>query len=747
MNKKFELLAPGGDIDSIKAAIVAGADAIYCGLDSFNARNRAVNLTFEQLIGVLELAHKNNCQVFLTLNILILENEIPALIKLLNKLVNSKIDGVIVQDIGLFYLLSNHFKTLDIHASTQMTTHNEGQILFLKKMGASRVNLSRELNIDEIKSLTALGHRHNVLSEVFVHGSYCIGFSGLCYISSVYGGNSGNRGRCSQPCRDQYQQTQAGNDYPLNMKDNSAFSDLKLLVDAGVDSLKIEGRIKGPSYVYTVVKSWRKQLEKEALAAPLADSDGDLYKVFNRDFSDGYLKGDISHSMFIDNPRDHTLKYVELKHQGATAEKIGVAKRQLYDEKVLMQQGVEDKIKNLSIAKKNLLIAVSGVENSPLKIQVTTPDKDFEVLSQSNLGKAEQAMIDRSTLEKRFKSLNSALYQIEALNFVNLQDSLCIPFRELTSIKNRIAFLLNDSVELMAPVSLPVLNKPQTVVDRAQLSVMISSEKDIALSASTSADIYFKLPDSFKKGCTKLASLFLENEQLIPWFPAVLIGKNFDAAVEFLNEVKPRLVVTNNTGIAYHAYQMGIKWIAGPYLNTTNSYAMINMQEQFNCSGAFISNELNKNQISSITRPDNFRLYYNIYQPVMLMTSRQCFFQQTVGCKKTQIDDKCMQRCSKSTSIINLKGNAFVINKQRGGYPSIYSDKPLLNTEIVGDLRTFFNGFFIDLTDVGLVDDSVENKVMTIKLFEDFIAGRAGAEEELKKVIGPFTNGQYKKGL
>ena len=277
MKQQFELLAPGGDIDSIKAAIVAGADAIYCGLDSFNARNRAVNLTFDELNGVLKLAHKHNCQVFLTLNIIILENEIPALLRLLNKLVNSRIDGVIVQDLGLFYLLSKYFKTLDIHASTQVTTHNEGQILFLNKLGVSRVNLSRELNINEIKSLTEFGHQNNILSEVFVHGSYCIAFSGLCYISSVYGGNSGNRGRCSQPCRDQYQTTPTGNDYPLNLKDNSAFSDLQLLADAGVDSLKIEGRIKGPSYVYTVVDSWRKQLQRYAQGAPLLADDEVLY--------------------------------------------------------------------------------------------------------------------------------------------------------------------------------------------------------------------------------------------------------------------------------------------------------------------------------------------------------------------------------------------------------------------------------------------------------------------------------------
>lgn len=124
MKRKIELLSPGGDIDSIKTAILAGADAVYCGLSKFNARNRAANISFEDLQGIVRLAHKNSCKVFLTLNIIVLDSEIPALVKLLNRLVNTAIDGVIVQDLGVFHLLSKYFKGLNIHASTQLTTHN-----------------------------------------------------------------------------------------------------------------------------------------------------------------------------------------------------------------------------------------------------------------------------------------------------------------------------------------------------------------------------------------------------------------------------------------------------------------------------------------------------------------------------------------------------------------------------------------------------------------------------------------------
>lgn len=135
MNPKIELLAPGGDVDAIKAAIIAGADAVYCGLDTFNARNRASNISFEELVGVIRLAHQYQCQIFLTLNIVILEREFKTLAKLLSKLVNTTLDGVIVQDIGLCYVLRKYFPSLDIHASTQLTTHNVGQIPFLKNWG------------------------------------------------------------------------------------------------------------------------------------------------------------------------------------------------------------------------------------------------------------------------------------------------------------------------------------------------------------------------------------------------------------------------------------------------------------------------------------------------------------------------------------------------------------------------------------------------------------------------------------
>ncbi len=758
MSRKIELLAPGGDVEAIKAAIVAGANAVYCGLDTFNARNRAANLSFDELCGILRLAHQYDCEVFLTINVVILEQELPALFKLLNQLVNTSLDGIIVQDLGLFNLVKKHFPTLDIHASTQLTTHNEGQIHFLSKIGASRVNLSRELNLGEITSLTALAHQHHMLTEVFVHGSLCIAFSGQCYSSSVSVGNSGNRGRCSQACRDEYEETAAGNKYPLNLKDNSAYFDLPELVEAKVDSLKIEGRIKGAHYVYTVVDSWRKQINQFVDTGKLLDDDSNLYKVFNRDFTNSFLKGNLTKGMFIDNPRDNSVNHAVEQKNAISVVQIQEVRQNLRADKNELGATLEQKIQFLNIDKMPLTLTFLGQEGLPFTIKAKVeavsnqPEQDsqfneFVITSDSSLQCSDKSALEPAALEKRFRSFNDSDYAIQEYDFSQLSKGLSIPFKELTALKNRLAFLLNDSVEVIAPVELPVLAQADKIDQQPKLSLLISDEKDAHLCDITEADIYFKLPESFKKGCNKFIELLQRNPRFIPWFPAVLIGKDYLEAVRILEQVKPQRIVTNNTGVAYKAFEMGIDWIAGPFLNTTNSYALMTMQEELNCSGAFISNEINRMQMRNIKRPAGFKLLYSIYHPILMMTSRQCFFQQTVGCNKPSIEDGCMLKCEKATTITNVKGISFAVDKQKGGYPSIYNDEQFLNVDVIKDFSSLFDEFFIDLTDIGSGSKAKLDKVQLVEHFEQLLSGEADAISQLNTMVELSTNAQYQQGL
>ncbi|MFT6604549.1 MAG: putative protease, partial [Bacteriovoracaceae bacterium] len=665
----------------------------------------------------------------------------------LNQIVNSGLDGIIVQDLGVFDLVKKHFPSLDIHASTQMTTHNEGQILFLNKIGATRVNLSRELNLDEIKSLTSLAHENSILTEVFVHGALCIAFSGQCYSSSVSVGNSGNRGRCSQACRDEYEITAAGNKYPLNLKDNSAYFDLPELVDAKVDSLKVEGRIKGAHYVYTVIDSWRKQINSFVDSGKLIEDDSNLHKVFNRSFTNSFLKGNLTKDMFIDSPRDYSKKHAIDEASASSPEEVKKVKKELFEDRNALGASLSDKIKDLHIEKPKLSLSFKAKLGSPFIISAITEEKTYEIKSSVNLTASVKNSLTTESLKKRFNSFNDASYMLVTSDFSSFDEGLIIPFREITQMKNRLGFLLNGSQEVVPPVDLPKLSVYEKVESKPKLSYLISDERDIHLLDKTDADIYFKIPESLKKDDTYYKDLFLQNPRLIPWFPAVMIGKDYLEAVKILEVAKPSKIITNNTGVAYKAYELGIEWIAGPLLNTTNSYALNTLKEELNCSGAFISNEINRNQIKKIRRPKDFRLLYSIYHPILLMTSRQCFFQRTVGCNKPSIDASCMLSCEKATTITNVKGISFAVDKQKGGYPSIYNHEQFLNIEAMKDFNGLFDEFFIDLTDIGIGSKERLDKELLIQEFEKALNNINTPTDTLKRMIPISTNAQYVQGL
>lgn len=758
--KQFELLGPGGDMKSIKAAIVAGADAIYCGLGHFNARNRATNIEIGDLNQVVHLAHAHQCKVFLTINILIIENEFKSLINLLNKLVNIAIDGVIVQDLGLCHLLNSHFNLLEVHASTQLTTHNSGQIEFLHQLNVKRVNLCRELNCDEIKPLVDVGHERGIASEVFVHGSYCIAFSGLCYLSSALEGKSGNRGRCSQHCRAAYQPTAQGMCFPLNLKDNSAFNDLQLLAQAGVDSLKIEGRMKKFHYVYTVVHSWRELLNKFYATGETASDDSAIYRVFNRTFSNGFLTGDVNKEMFIDNPRDSSALYFARQNsQSDEVDDLNVAKRDLYAARTDIMNDVRRQIATLHSEKVPLHIKLSGRQGQPLQLEVVAGEDRFCLQSKSLLATVESVAVagsqhrprpnglDPDSLRQRFADLAAPRFQFDDLDLGRLTPRLFLPFKEMTRLAKTVLLRLGGEQQSIAAVKLPRLKIKREVTSPANLSVLISSDEQIVACKDSAATLYFQLPSCFFSDLGHFVKLFRQNSRLVPWFPALLIDEHYSTAVELLSQLHPEQIVTNNSGIAYEAYKRGIKWIAGPYLNSTNSYTLQCLKERFNCAGAFISNELSRDQIALIAKPDDFELHYSLFHPLLLLSSRQCLVHQIDGCSKSCIDGDCLQNCTRTAKITNKKGDTLVVDNSRGNYPTLYHAHHFLNTAIVTDLANMFAGFLIDLTRVANETNVTVAEPQLIALFEQLVAGESGAKQALEQVVHNTTDRQYRQGI
>ena len=276
----MKIVAPAGNMERFKAAISATADEIYLGLKGYGARRNADNFTLEELKEAIDYAHLRGSRIFLTLNTIMTNSEIEVLYPKLKELYNHGLDAIIVQDLGYADYLHKNFPSIEIHGSTQMTVANHYEINYLKELGFTRIVLPRELSFNEIKEIR---EKTDMELEVFVSGSLCISFSGNCYMSSFIGGRSGNRGMCAQPCRKEYKTSCGEKSYFLSPKDQLyGFDEIKKLQEIGVESIKVEGRMKDVSYVYETVNYFRSLING-------IDKEENTPKLFNRGYSRGYF--------------------------------------------------------------------------------------------------------------------------------------------------------------------------------------------------------------------------------------------------------------------------------------------------------------------------------------------------------------------------------------------------------------------------------------------------------------------------
>ncbi len=283
----LELLSPAGSPEAVVAAVQSGADAIYLGLGSFNARRGAKNFTDQEFLDSVKYCHERGCKVYVTLNTLASDREMEELAELGRFVSEAGADAVLVQDLGVAKVLRAACPDLPLHASTQMSVHNLGGVHAAAQMGITRVVLARELTLDQIGIIAS---RSPIEVEVFVHGALCFCHSGQCYMSALIGRRSGNRGMCAQPCRLQYSMGRRMSDYPMSLKDNCLVDYLEALDRAGVACVKIEGRMKRPEYTAIVTEIYARAL-REGKKPTEADYEK-LTAAFSRDgFTDGYLTG------------------------------------------------------------------------------------------------------------------------------------------------------------------------------------------------------------------------------------------------------------------------------------------------------------------------------------------------------------------------------------------------------------------------------------------------------------------------
>lgn len=335
-NNKIELLSPAGSIESFKAACQNGADAVYMGVDKYNARAMAVNFGINEYIECIEYAHIRGIKVYLTLNTLMYDDEIKEALDIVLKLYSKGLDAVIIQDIGLGMLIHKLIPKLPLHASTQMSVYSLDQVKYLEGIGFKRVVLARELSVDEIEYICK---NTNLEIEVFIHGALCVSVSGQCLLSSTIGNRSANRGRCAQPCRMKYSLYNSkgkeliSNSYILSKKDIFGLEYVNKLKEIGVTSLKIEGRNKNPEYVAGVTKNYRNAINNNINS----NTKQELMQLFNRGgISIGYFDGvKYKNSISLLSPKNTGI------FLGKVIDKKGVYVKLKLEEDIDMHDGFE----------------------------------------------------------------------------------------------------------------------------------------------------------------------------------------------------------------------------------------------------------------------------------------------------------------------------------------------------------------------------------------------------------------------
>ncbi|MCZ7384013.1 MAG: DUF3656 domain-containing protein [Candidatus Methanoperedens sp.] len=477
-----ELLAPVGSKEALIAAIENGADAVYFGGKVFSARQYASNFNRDELEEAIDYAHVRGVKAYVTVNTLIKDSELEEACDYLQFLCNCGADAVIVQDIGILRLLREKMPELPVHASTQMTIHNVEGVKFLQEMGVKRVVLARELSLDEIRRIKS---QTGVEVETFIHGALCFSYSGQCLLSSMIGGRSGNRGYCAQPCRKKYRMNGIEG-YLLSPKDLNMSEHIGALVDAGIDSFKIEGRMKRHEYVAGVVRVYRKLIDRYFESPSdfrvTEDEKHTLLQLFNRGFTTGYFFGNPGSGLMsrkypynIGTELGTVADYEPLKklvsikldaplrtgdgigigESGVIVRKIFVENRMVtaanpgytvripFDRDVTRGDAVFKTydsrlmaaLETGNIKKIPIKIAIKAKIGNPLELRLSDGENEIAVQGEIVSG-AERKPISRQSIAGQLTKLGSTFYEAQEVTF-DIDENIFIPVSELNGLRRR----------------------------------------------------------------------------------------------------------------------------------------------------------------------------------------------------------------------------------------------------------------------------------------------------------------------
>ena len=426
-NQRCELLAPAGDYEALTGALNAGADAVYLGGSKFGARAYASNFSEEELVEGLNYAHLLDKKIYLTLNTLVKEKEFGELYDFLLPYYENGLDGIIIQDIGVMDFVHNQFPLLPIHVSTQAFVTGPDSVNFYKKLGAVRVVPARELSLDEIKAIKDVG----IEVETFIHGAMCYSYSGQCLFSSIVGGRSGNRGRCAGPCRLPYsfnyndKEGFKGESYPLSLKDMCTVYDIYDLLDAGIDSFKIEGRMKKAEYAAGVVSVYRKYID--------AYYNGERREISSED--DKLLK-----SLYI---RSEIQSGYYHKHNGKDMITLKSPAYSATDDKILaaIRKEYLSDLKKAAVSMK----AFCKV-GEPFSLEVIYKDFDVKVFSENPIEASLTRPATKEDVERSLSKLGNSYFELSSIN-LEIDGDCFVPVKMLNDLRRQAITALLDKVK------------------------------------------------------------------------------------------------------------------------------------------------------------------------------------------------------------------------------------------------------------------------------------------------------------
>lgn len=702
-NKDFELLAPAGNLEIFKGVIESGADAVYVGGSMFGARAYANNFTEEELLEAIDFAHLRGVKVYLTVNTLIKNSEFSKLYDYLLPYYKRGLDAVIVQDIGVVKAIHEYFPSMEIHTSTQMTVTGADGVRFLSQFGVTRVVMAREVSLAEMKRI----HEETGMElEAFVHGALCYSYSGQCLFSSILGGRSGNRGRCAQPCRLPYTVEGKKDEYILSLKDMCGINALDKLHDAGVYSLKIEGRMKQLEYACGVVKYYRSYIDS---MKPVSDADYDRIKALgNRcGFTDRY---------YFDHNGSDMVAYVKPNFVSNAAEPSPEKRKLSIEGELVLREGEPGSltVKRGDVTYKASIEPVSAALKAPLDKKAAidrinkTGDTDFE-FSHIKAQIGENVFVPNGALNKLRRDAISGLCD-ELLKKYYRNDARYTDMSRLTALPEHV--VKSDAAHDEA------INDYTTIcscMTRAQLDTLISYE---------CFDVFYLDFDMYDRNtliqqfADDVKCLTKRNKKVYLMLPTIFRADSSDYFVSIakeLDKVSFEGFVVKNYEELYLTENLftGKKVILDHNMYTFNDVSKSAFFEH-GVSGDTVPLELNSKEIMHRNNIGSQMIVYGYYP---LMTTANCVHKNTKGCDKKQKLIYLKDRYNKSFA---------VCNNCKECYNTIYNSLPTMLTKNISKLKgAGIRSFRYSFT--------IETPKQIKAVMDDKVA--------------EYTNGHYKRGV